>query len=273
MTRLLALALSLFALNANALKVDGIFKQGGVLDIEYNEQKTKSITINDKLINLDGDGIEYYAVGRNVKNLKLKQTLKNGTIVLKNYPIEKQRFKVQHIKGVKKEHVTPKAPELLARIGKEYKEIRASRVTNDNKYFAKNLPQFVMPTSGIITGVFGSSRTYNGVEKSWHKGLDIANKKGTLVTSPMAGKVVLAMEDSFYNGNLLIIDHGKKIYSVYAHLCDILVKDGETVKVGVPIGKIGTTGRSTGPHLHWGVYVGQQAVNPKFLLKEEKDKV
>lgn len=254
---------------ANAVELDGNLKQGGLVKVKYNENNTQKITINGKDLAIDGDGVEFYPVGRNVKVLTLKQTLKNGTIAVKKYDIESVEYKVQHIKGVKKQHVTPRAPELLARIGKESKEIRESRVSNDKLYFKGTLPEFTMPTTGVETGVFGSSRTYNGIEKSWHKGLDIANKEGTLITAPLAGKVVLAMKDSFYNGNLVIIDHGKKIYSIYAHMYDMITKKGEVLEVGDPIGLIGTTGRSTGPHLHWGVYVGQQAIDPKFLLKKE----
>lgn len=266
MNKLWVALLSVFALNAQALELKGVFKQGGLVAISYNAENTKKITINGDKIELTKDGFSYYPIGRADKKITLKQTLKNGTVVLKNYDIEVQKYDVQHVKGVKQEHVTPD-PKHLARIEAETKKIIASRTGNSDKFFTTTLPEFIKPADGVETGVFGSSRTYNGVEKSWHKGLDLANKEGTLVVAPLKGKVVLAMKDSFYNGNLLIIDHGKKIYSIYAHLYDIIAKNGDIVEVGDPVGLIGTTGRSTGPHLHWGVYVGQQAIDPKFLLK------
>jgi murein DD-endopeptidase MepM/ murein hydrolase activator NlpD len=254
------------AKNDNFL-VNGIFKQGGLVAITYNEQAIKKITVNNEPIVLDGDGVEYYPISRDVKKLVITSIAKNNKELTKTYPISKQAYQVQHIKGVNKDHVTP-PQSFYDRISKESKEIKDSRKSNADKMFSSTMPQFLLPTNGKITGVYGSSRTYNGIEKSWHKGLDIANKEGTLITAPLKGKVVLAMRDSFYNGNLLIIDHGKKIYSIYAHLYDILVKNGDIVTVNQPIAKIGTTGRSTGPHLHFGLYIGQTAINPQFFIKD-----
>jgi len=260
-------ALVTLSFNASALSIGGVFKQGGLVAITYDEDTTSKITVNNKAISLDGDGFEYYPVKRNDKKVIVKQTLKSGKVVEQSFNVEQREFKVQHVKGVKKKHVTPD-PKHLARIGKESKEIKKSRKSNDEKYFESLIPSFSQPSEGRVTGVYGSSRTYNGVERSWHKGLDLANKEGTPIISPLKGKVVLAMKDSYFNGNLVIIDHGKKIYSIYAHMYDIIAQKGDILEVGDPVGLVGTTGRSTGPHLHWGVYVGQQAIDPELLLKE-----
>lgn len=270
----LALASVLLTSNAGAdnLSVKGIFKQGGLVAIKYNEAKTKSITVNDKSIVLDGDGFEYYPISKDALKLVVKHTFKNGTVRVTKFDVKNREYKVQHVKGVKKKHVTPD-PKHLARIGKESAEIKESRRSNDIKYFNTLIPSFIQPSEGVVTGVYGSSRTYNGVERSWHKGIDFANKEGTPIVAPLKGKVVLAMKDSYFNGNLVIIDHGKKIYSIYAHMYDIIAQKGDILEVGDPVGLVGTTGRSTGPHLHWGVYVGQQAIEPEFLLKDfKKDK-
>tara|TARA_Y100001960_G_scaffold234449_1_gene246639 strand:- start:8479 stop:9282 length:804 start_codon:yes stop_codon:yes gene_type:complete len=267
MNKLWITALALFAINANALELEGVFKQGGLIAVK-DVNKYSSITINGTKIDTTEQGDVYYPVGRKAEKLEVKYAPKGvANSLTKYYELEKQEYKVQHIKGIKKKHVTPD-PEHLKRIGKESKEIKASRVGNSAKYFNTALPEFILPTTGVETGVYGSSRTYNGEERNWHKGLDIANKEGTMVFAPLKGKVVLAMKDSFFNGNLVIIDHGKKIYSIYAHLYDIIANKGDIVEVGDPIGLMGTTGRSTGSHLHWGVYVGHQAVDPKFLLKD-----
>lgn len=266
MNKLWIATLALFALNANAVELEGVFKQGGLIAVK-DVNKYSSITINGDKIATNEQGDVYYPLDRKVEKLEVKYHVKGADKSnVKFYKVEKQKYEVQHIKGVKKEYVTPD-PKHLERIGRESKEILASRTTNDIKYFNTLLPEFILPTTGTRTGVYGSSRTYNGEERNWHKGLDIANKEGTLVVAPLKGKVVLAMKDSFFNGNLVIIDHGKKIYSIYAHLYDIITHKGDIVEVGDPIGLIGTTGRSTGPHLHWGIYVGQQAIDPSFLLK------
>lgn len=264
-------ALSVLSVNANAaMSVGGIFKQGGLIAITYDETETSKITVNDKAISLDGDGFEYVPLNRKDTKLVVNQTLKSGKVISKTYDVTKQSYKVQHVKGVKKKHVTPD-PKHLERIRGESKQIKDARKGNIEKYFDTLLPEFATPSEGIVTGVYGSSRTYNGQERSWHKGLDLANKEGTPIINPLKGKVVLAMKDSYFNGNLVIIDHGKKIYSIYAHMYDIIAEKGQILEVGDPIGLVGSTGRSTGPHLHWGVYVGQQAIDPEFFLKDAKD--
>lgn len=268
---LLGLA-TVFATNtamAKVIELDGIYKQGGLVAINYKEDQVKQIDVNGKKIVLDGDGFEYYPIDRTTAKLTFTVDLKDGTQIIETKNVAKRNYKVQHVKGVKQKHVTPD-PKHLARIRGESKQIRESRSYNDEKYFTTVFPEFIRPADGVTTGVFGSSRTYNGVERSWHKGLDFANKQGTPIIAPLKGKVVLAMKDSYFNGNLVVIDHGKKIYSIYAHMYDIIAQKGDILEAGDPVGLVGSTGRSTGPHLHWGVYVGQQAIEPEFLLKDFK---
>jgi murein DD-endopeptidase MepM/ murein hydrolase activator NlpD len=255
--------------HAEVIKLDGIYKQGGLVAVTYQEDQVKQIDVNGKKLVLDGDGFEYYPIDRTTTKLTFTVDLKDGTQVVETRGVSKRNYKVQHVKGVKQKHVTPD-PKHLARIRGESKQIRESRSYNDEKYFTTIFPEFIRPADGVTTGVFGSSRTYNGVERSWHKGLDFANKQGTPIISPLKGKVVLAMKDSYFNGNLVVIDHGKKIYSIYAHMYDIIAQKGDILEAGDPVGLVGSTGRSTGPHLHWGVYVGQQAIEPEFLLKDFK---
>lgn len=250
----------------NVIDVSGDLVQGGMVAIAYNRSMLDGLTVNGKRIRLTRDGVAYYAIGRNEKRLLIEQTLASGPVISKVYAVKKREFQIQHVKGVKKKHVTPD-PEHLKRIRAESAKIKKARTSVSEKMFEGTLPQFIIPADGIVTGVYGSSRTYNGVERSWHKGLDLANKQGTPIINPLKGKVVLAMKRSYFNGDLVIIDHGKEIYSIYAHLYDIIAEEGQTLEVGDPIGLMGSTGRSTGPHLHWGVYVGQEAVDPELLLE------
>ncbi len=106
---------------------------------------------------------------------------------------------------------------------------------------------------------FGQKRLRNGEEVSRHKGVDISRPRGTPVFAPLSGKAVLTGNDYFYEGNILIIDNGLGIYSLFCHLDRFAVKEGDIVASGDIIGYVGSTGRSTGPHLHWQV---------KFLLKD-----
>ncbi len=125
---------------------------------------------------------------------------------------------------------------------------------------------FVLPLEAPTSGVFGSRRTYNGQERSWHRGHDLAAPTGTPVRAPADGIVRLA-RDTFMSGNLIMLDHGGALTSVYAHLDSMDVKVGDGVKAGEIVGRVGTTGRSSGPHLHWGMYWQNTAIDPILWVR------
>lgn len=110
---------------------------------------------------------------------------------------------------------------------------------------------FVRPATGRITGVFGSRRMFGGLERPPHWGLDIANKTGTPVRAPADGIVRLAGGPYLIEGNMVVLDHGAGLITLYMHLHALAVQSGDRVRSGDRLGTIGTTGRSTGPHLHW----------------------
>ena len=144
----------------------------------------------------------------------------------------------------------------------EYK--RNERFNNiDLTYFKDS---FIQPTDGIISGVFGSQRILNGKAKSPHRGLDIAAETGTPIYACNEGLVIHAEDDLYYTGGTIILDHGHGVKSIYAHLSDVKVNVNQTVSKDDIIGEVGSTGRSTGPHLHWGVMVFNTYVDPQLLL-------
>lgn len=113
---------------------------------------------------------------------------------------------------------------------------------------------FIWPASGRISGRFGSQRVYRGEPGSYHTGIEIASGGGTTYVAPADGVVVLAADAPFtLEGNLLIVDHGMGLNSSFLHSSELLVHEGEVVRQGQPLGRIGMTGRATGPHLHWGL--------------------
>jgi murein DD-endopeptidase MepM/ murein hydrolase activator NlpD len=113
---------------------------------------------------------------------------------------------------------------------------------------------FVWPATGRISGRFGSQRVYRGEPGSYHSGIDIAGGSGATYVAPADGVVVLAAESPFtLEGYLLIVDHGMGLSSAFLHSSALLVREGDAVRQGQPIGRIGATGRATGPHLHWGL--------------------
>jgi murein DD-endopeptidase MepM/ murein hydrolase activator NlpD len=127
---------------------------------------------------------------------------------------------------------------------------------------------FRLPLTGGVRGTnFGKRRILNGQPRSPHTGADFPAPTGTPIHATQGGRVVLA-EELYFSGNTVIIDHGFGIYSLYGHLSSTDVAVGDAVKAGAVIGKVGATGRVTGPHLHWGVMVNKARVNPTQLVSQ-----
>ena len=124
---------------------------------------------------------------------------------------------------------------------------------------------FIEPVNGKRTGIFGSVRIMNGQPRNPHNGEDIGAPLGTDVAATNDGVVRLTV-DHVFSGRGVFVDHGLGFDSMYFHLSEILVKDGDLVTAGQIIGKVGATGRATGPHLHWGVKLNGARVNPYALL-------
>ena len=125
---------------------------------------------------------------------------------------------------------------------------------------------FIPPVPGIITSPFGKQRFINGLPRSAHLALDFRGSVGTPIVSPLKGKVVL-VGDYFYTGLTLILDHGYGLFSSYAHMSEIKVKLGDLIEQSSEIGLVGSTGRVTGPHLHWTVYFDGNKINPESLIQ------
>ncbi|MGB5749283.1 MAG: M23 family metallopeptidase [Desulfobacterales bacterium] len=125
---------------------------------------------------------------------------------------------------------------------------------------------FQLPMASKITSPFGNKRLFNGKLKSYHNGVDFRAPIGTPVFAANSGVVKMAA-NLFYSGNVVIIDHGNFIFTIYAHLSKIEVKAGQQIEKGQQLGLTGATGRVSGPHLHWGVKINGAAVNPIQFLK------
>jgi murein DD-endopeptidase MepM/ murein hydrolase activator NlpD len=125
---------------------------------------------------------------------------------------------------------------------------------------------FRVPTDGPVSSPFGVRRFYNGKPRSYHSGLDIASPQGTPVRSPEKGRVAL-IGDFFYTGNTVLLDHGLGLITAFFHLESVAVREGQVVAPGTTLGRVGSTGRSTGAQLHWGVYVAGVKVDPMSLLR------
>jgi len=175
--------------------------------------------------------------------------------------VKKSKFPELHL-SLPDEKVFP-SPEDLERIENENKKLKDIWQNASEKLWEG---KFMLPLENEISTVFGTKRVMNEKWTSVHRGMDIRGKEGEQVRASNSGKVVLS-EELFYGGNTLVLDHGLGIFSIYMHLSGFKVKSGDIVSKGDAIGLVGSSGRSTGPHLHFGVKVAGINVNPVSLTK------
>ena len=179
------------------------------------------------------------------------------TVASNNLPVQKIWLdkKTNSLKATKEEKAQVKA---------------ALRTLSDTKLWSG---PFIYPCNGRKSSPFGVKRSYNGAPvSSYHKGLDIAVPQGTPVKSPAKGKVVLTGYESnrfHVHGNTVVVDHGHGLTSIYMHLHTISVNEGDMLEKGDTLGTVGSTGISTGPHLHWGTYLYGTSVDPELLVRNE----
>ncbi len=128
-----------------------------------------------------------------------------------------------------------------------------------------DLAEWAKPLEGVESSPYGLDRYYNGKKGSFHSGIDIASPSGTPVKAASKGRVALT-GDFFYTGNTVFVDHGYGVITAYFHMSAISVKDGEEVMRGQEVGKVGSTGRSTGAHLHWSLYVSGVKADPNSIF-------
>ncbi len=173
------------------------------------------------------------------------------------------KFPTERLK-VEKQYVQPD-PEQLKRAAEDQKKMKAIYDTVTPEVLWKG--KFLVPLKGVTTGGnFGRRRVLNGEARSPHAGVDFPAAAGTPVYAAQAGKVALA-ENLYYSGNTVVIDHGFGIYTLYAHLSEIGVHAGDTVDAFQEVGKVGATGRVTGPHLHWGLTIDHARVNALQIVQ------
>ena len=181
----------------------------------------------------------------------------NFTIANKDYPEQRITLKDTH-------KVSPNEEE-LARYAREAAEQKAVYKTFTPSISNHNWPTFQMPIRGEFSSPFGLKRFFNGEARDPHSGLDIAAAEGKTVYAPADG-MVAQTGDYFFNGQTVMIDHGQGVISMLCHLSKINVIIGQTLKRGDAIGKVGHTGRATGPHLHWGLSINNARVNPLLVI-------
>lgn len=262
LTLLLTLSIQLTAKELISLRGNPV--QGGILICKIDnsveklflDHKEIPISENTAIIGFDRD-----------EKLKHKITivLENGEMYTSVFYIVKRNYSIQRIDRIEKKYVEePRDSVLIQRISDESERLTKMREkihANENIYFE----EFCIPINdGKITGVFGSQRFLNDIPKQPHNGLDIPAPKGTDIYAMTTGVVALT-GNYFYNGKFILLDHGSGFSSIYVHMSKISVERGDYILIGEKIGEVGSTGRSTGNHLHWGVGWNGKRIDPELL--------
>ena len=261
MQKILLIIAILFSTNLNAIEFTGKFIQGHFI-LGKTDPESK-IIIDKKEIKVSKDGFFVFGIDRDRKFDFLITKINDGKKKKITKQVFKRKYKIQRIDGLPENKVTP-PEEVYKRIKKENNAIGEARAINSNLTFFKD--KFIMPVEGIITGVYGSQRILNGKPRWPHYGIDIAADQGTMILSSGNGVVTMAEDDLYYTGGTIIMDHGHGISTIYSHLENVLVSVGDQINQGDVIGTVGSTGRSTGPHLDFRINWFQTRLDPMSVL-------
>ena len=259
----------LSAKQAQALTLCGKIQQGEIISA-YAPGAIK-VTLNHKTYPVTPDGKFIFAFSRDEKaHADLTISYSDGRT--KNYPltISPATWDIQHLKGVQQRKVTPSKADTKA-ILTERETLHKALAHQTTATFWQN--PFIIPVKGRISGKFGGQRIMNGHKKNPHQGTDIACPIDTPIKASASGVVTMASGPYFYSGNMVAIEHGHNLITLYAHLNHIKVKIGEHVKQGQIIALSGKTGRVTGPHLHWGASLNGIRFRPDSLLELHNKKL
>ena len=228
---------------------------GEIFAVKLNQNEA----VNSRLI-IEKDGIHYamIALPYHKQGKSIKFNDRDILINIKNFG--ESRITIENTSMVNL------SSEDSLRALKESKLIKKA-LENYSVEFKSDL-NFIKPVNGIISSRYGKKRYINESPRSPHLALDIAAPEGTEIIAPERGKVIL-IGDFFYSGNYLIIDHGYGLLSSYSHLSKINVSINQFIEQGEKLGEIGSTGRVTGPHLHWSVYLDNTRINPESIIKKD----
>lgn len=227
--------------------------------VYFNNKRTAVYPYKDIWVAMAGIGL---STKPGDYDFSIKQS--DGTSLTSKVTIKYKKYEEQHLTITNKRKVNPNAED-NERIVAESKRKKKAK-----KQFTETRPNvdFIWPVSGRISSIFGLRRFFNEQERRSHSGLDIAADEGTPVKATASGTVIDA-GDFFFSGNMIYLDHGQGIISLYAHLSKISVKPGDIVKQGDIIGNVGQTGRVTGPHLHFAIITNQTLIDPVFMLPKD----
>jgi murein DD-endopeptidase MepM/ murein hydrolase activator NlpD len=269
---LIALLCALACLNAaHALPLDSAPVPGGIAVIRLpDDVDTGSLRYRGRrVLVMEQDGADHAVIGLSLGTKPGRYHLKGKTVEGKAlslaFTVEAKQYEEQRITIKDKRKVNPEKRD-LERIGREKKQIDAALEHWSDRDGV--VVDFAWPVEGPTSSPFGLRRFFNDQPRNPHSGLDIAVAEGTPIRAPAPGTVI-ETGDYFFNGNTVLIDHGQGLVTMYCHMSAIDVQPGTAVGTGDVIGKVGMTGRVTGPHLHWGVSLNDARIDPALFLPAE----
>jgi murein DD-endopeptidase MepM/ murein hydrolase activator NlpD len=250
------------AADGDTLRIEGAMSQGGF--VFGNVPPGSHLRANGAELPVASSGAFAIALARDAAPaLTVEVTFPDGTIERRAFDVAKKDWPVQRIDGLPEDKVTPRDEDVAAIKDEQTKIATARARVRDADAFMQG---FTWPAVGPISGVFGSQRILNGQLRATHLGLDIAAPAGASVLAPADGVVGLVAPNLFFNGNVVILDHGLGVTTIYAHLATIVVTEGQRIRRGESIGTVGKSGRATGPHLHFGLNVRGVGLDPAQVL-------
>lgn len=258
----LAMMLAGAAASAGTLTLDGRMVQGGMV-VGRTDPGTV-VKFQGKPIRVSPEGVFVIGFHRDAKpKASVDLQFADGSRRTELLDIKPRKYNIQRIDGLPRKMVTP-PKNVLDRIKRENRLIKKARFEDTaTPHFLKG---WQWPAKGRISGVYGSQRILNGKPRRPHYGIDIAAPAGTPIVAPSDGVVRLAERDLYYTGGTIILDHGHGLSSAFLHMQRVTVKPGQFVKQGEKIGTLGSTGRSTGPHLDWRINLFGARLDPQLLV-------
>lgn len=256
------LVLSCATASAESIQLSGRLEQGGIVfgTVDPGTQ----ITVDGRAVSVSDRGRFIFGLDRNAKpSSTLLVSYADGGETSQVISVASRDWLVERVDGLPQNTVTPN-PKTVKRIQAEGGMIVAARNRTEPVPFFET--GFLQPAQGRISGVFGSQRILNGQPRSPHSGLDIAAPTGTPIVATADGIVSLVHDGMVLTGKTVMIDHGFGLDSVYIHMSEIKVEQGQAVRQGDPIGAIGMTGRTNGPHLHFGISWYGAKLDPQTVL-------
>ena len=262
-----AAALASASARAGELALEGNFVQGGL--IVGRVAPGSLVSADGRHLRVSADGVFIFGLGRDAASgIEFRVSGPDGAETVRAIAVAARDYEIQRIDGLPARQVNPSEDD-LARIRADAALI--ADVRERDTPAARFLSGFVWPVTGTVSGVFGSQRILNGEPRRPHNGVDVAAPEGTPVMAAADGIVALLHPDMYFTGKTVMIDHGHGLNSVYVHMSVITVTDGQRVAKSETIGRVGATGRVTGPHLHWGVSHFATPIDPALLAPAMND--